>query len=230
MESKAVFTKIYVDKRWGTNPKTKKGSSGIGSTLAYSEAFKDFLQQFVNEKNILSTVDVGCGDFQIGSMINWKGSYVGVDCVADIVEDNNKLYGNNSKSFKFGDVCNKDFADSLPHADLYIIKDVLQHLDNDNVKRILNAVVGNKKARYVIICNCCHQTRDDQDTQIGGFRPLHSSKSPLKNYAPKQHLLFRNKEVSVIDLNEHRSGHVGVERQFESEDVSSLVHSKTTKN
>ncbi|MBA4249693.1 MAG: hypothetical protein C0432_02855 [Candidatus Puniceispirillum sp.] len=70
----------------------------------------------------------------------------------------------------------------MESADLCIIKDVLQHLDNS---RVLSFIEYMSKFKYVLITNCvenrkelAHQTIN-QEIQPGGWRPLDLTQPPF---------------------------------------------------
>jgi len=56
-----VFTSIYKNAVWARN-ENGEGSSGPGSTLKLAKPFIDFVQDFINDHDIGSIVDFGCGE------------------------------------------------------------------------------------------------------------------------------------------------------------------------
>ena len=88
-----------------------------------------FLQNLVNNSNYI--LDLGCGDFNYTSKIDFKNkNYLGIDCVESVINKNIDNFGNNNINFLFYDI--QDY--SIPkEVDLIIIKDVLQHWNNDTI-------------------------------------------------------------------------------------------------
>ena len=89
--------------------------------------------------------------------------------------------------------------ENIISTDLCIIKDVLQHWRLDDIYTFLDNIMNSKKFKYIIICNCCNQVRDNPDLLItGGFRPLSAVFFPLKRYGAKIIFKYNTKEVSLI--------------------------------
>jgi SAM-dependent methyltransferase len=194
--SAKIFSEIYEKRTWGTNV-DKRGSSGPGSALEYVQEYITFVKQFVEENNVASVVDVGCGDWQFARHMNWEGiEYTGIDCVESVVAFNKEKFAKDNIKFLHLDLVDLDL---LPKADLYLVKDVLQHLSNDIVLAFLDHLVHQTdKARWIIVTNCCHQRYDNQDTAVGSTRPLHSKFLPLRAFNAIPQRQFRTKEISLL--------------------------------
>ncbi len=138
-----VFIRIYEQNEWGGVP--GEYSSGNGSTEHYATIYGNMVKEFVRTRDIHHIVDLGCGDFVVGRKLQTPGvKYLGVDIVDAIVERNRILFANTDISFQ----CLNIIADTLPNADLCLIRQVLQHLSNSQIAAILTQI---KKYRYVII-------------------------------------------------------------------------------
>ncbi len=128
-----VFSEIYKNNTWGG----EQGSfySGAGSanpaTALYIEKVIDFIQQ----RDIQSVLDIGCGDFKIMSKVltGVKVKYTGADVVAELINYNSQTYRNETTFF----IKLNCIEDALPMADLVIIRQVLQHLSNAHIQKIL---------------------------------------------------------------------------------------------
>lgn len=141
MQNKDIFNKIYKKNLWLLG-------SGPGSTPWNVRPYIRFLQQFLDaHRDIHSILDVGCGDWQIGSQIRWGDrEYTGIDVSDHILEITKRRYGSNQFHFQALDATEQP----LPPADLIIIKDVLIHLSTEEVKTILEKC---RSYPYVIIVN-----------------------------------------------------------------------------
>ena len=145
-DHRKVFTRIYNQKIWG-HPKTENPFySGTGSDDEYAETYSSAISQFIIENNINSIVDLGCGDFRVGNKILMKSAvdYTGVDIVQDLIKYNLANFSNEKISFN----CLNIVKDSLPAAELCTIRQVLQHLSNRDIKKVLQKC---KKYKYVIV-------------------------------------------------------------------------------
>jgi hypothetical protein len=139
-----VFSDIYKKNIWGG----ELGSfcSGTGSlmdeiTKPYILKITEILKSYGT--NMPTIVDLGCGDFRIGqNFINYCSKYTAVDIVPALI-DKHKATGY-GKNVDF--LCLDITEDSLPEGDICFLRQVLQHLSNDQISKILP-----KLSRYKLI-------------------------------------------------------------------------------
>lgn len=198
-----IFTEIYENSVWGDNYNPRyNGSSGGGSEISYNKnTYVPFLKKFITDNNIKTVVDLGCGDFVCGHLIynSLDIIYTGYDAYQKIIDYNSNQYSTPKYNFIHLDFCNN--KEKIINGDLCILKDVLQHWSIENIYNFLDYLIENKKFKFILICNCSHQRKDNEDIQIGDFRPLTYSLYPLKKYAPKKLFDYNSKEVSIIEIN-----------------------------
>jgi SAM-dependent methyltransferase len=139
-----AFRKIYLTRVWGGAEKTF--CSGSGSRGNISQQYCDFLIEFIRDHEVKSVVDLGCGDFAVGSQIVESTGvlYMGFDVVPELIEHLKKTVHDPRVQFCCADIMNC----SLPAADLYLVRQVLQHLSNEEIAKVI-ANLGN--ARQVLI-------------------------------------------------------------------------------
>jgi SAM-dependent methyltransferase len=138
-----IFNDIYLRNRWGG----EQGSfnSGSGSTNEHAQLYAQVIRQFIRDHNVQRVVDLGCGDFRIGvQLIDTGIEYIGIDVVESLVRRNRELYGSARVSFECSDI----IEDALPEADLCLIRQVLQHLSNEQITRVLRNA---GRYRYVLV-------------------------------------------------------------------------------
>ena len=170
-ECERAFSTIYEQGLWGRDA-SGRGISGPGSTLAQGKAFVDYVQSFIDTHEILSIVDIGCGDWVLAQHIDWGDrDYLGVDVVASVIERNQDMHGTDKIRFVQLDGC----SEALPAGDLLICKDVLMHLSNANIQHIL---AQSKKFKYCIFVNDTVGA-NNRDMTAGGFRPLDLTRAPF---------------------------------------------------
>ncbi len=165
LSPREIFSGIYERNAWIVG-------SGEGSLPENTIIYRTFLQHFLQEKKIQTVLDIGCGDWQLGSRIDWSGiEYVGIDIVPSVIEMNRRRYPSEHLSF----VCADATTERLPPADLLLIKDVLQHWPNDT---ILCSLSSWKECRYVLLTNdvCDHPTID---CVLGSHRPINLALPPF---------------------------------------------------
>jgi SAM-dependent methyltransferase len=142
LSNKDVFEKIYREKRWGVNPSEDRDfCSGSGShnseiTSGYVKHVRNFLGSF-DEPKLL--VDLGCGDFNVGSQIApFASDYIACDLVYDVIEENRKRFKIDNVQFRVLDLAN----DALPSGDIVFVRQVLQHLSNQNIKKFCGKIAN----------------------------------------------------------------------------------------
>jgi SAM-dependent methyltransferase len=168
-----VFSQIYERGKWGRDG-LGNAISGPGSTLPQGKPFIDYIQTFLSAYEIDSVVDLGCGDWVLARNIDWGSlHYLGIDVVRRIVRNNQAKYGTSRINFIQLDGANA----SLPAADLFICKDVLQHLPLAQIFHILNE---SKKFKYSIFVNDVQESETvNQEIASGEYRPVDLTKSPF---------------------------------------------------
>ena len=95
----------------------------------------ELVQRLVAQFQIRTVVDLGCGDFRVGRLLCAQGDlrYVGVDVVPDLIAHNRSRFGGPQVEFH----CANLIEDELPDGELCLIRQVLQHLTNAEISRVL---------------------------------------------------------------------------------------------
>lgn len=144
-----IFTRIYADGTWGeSNDSTQKFFSGSGShdpviVETYIKAIQKFLSSFENKPDV---VDLGCGDFFVGSRVRpLCDKYVACDIVESLIIFNKEKYKNLNVDFRILDLT----KDELPKGDIVFIRQVFQHLSNKQISRALPQIA--LKYKYLVL-------------------------------------------------------------------------------
>ena len=219
-----TFQTIYKNNLWGTEENCEffsgDGSRGQAAKI-YVERMSKLLKRHISEQGrAITIVDIGCGDFQIGRALMATipdSFYVGCDIVPELIMYNTKLYATAKVSFRVLDIV----AQPLPQGDVYLVRQVLQHLSNANITGFLERV--NCKYLYVTEGHPIERVgpanpdtitgvdvRFDQHTGRGRGvdldQPPYSltTKEMFRAFAPP-------KEVIITELVV-RTGHTGIEK------------------
>ena len=163
------FDDIYQKGLWGG-----KFSSGPGSHHPpLVNAYIDYFRNFIEEKNFAKKaiiVDIGCGDFNVGkNLVNDCKSLIGIDTSAGIIHLNKNKYKFSNASFLHLDAS----IDTLPPGDIAVLRQVLQHLNNQTILTILKNIESSSFKWLVVTehipslsftanidhTKSCHQTR-----------------------------------------------------------------------
>jgi len=143
-----IFTEIYKKQLWGKSPEGSKYCSGLGTIDSNVEKYIEVLKDFIKENNIKSVFEIGCGDFSIMKSVILNSDineYIGSDIVQNVIEYLSETYGSSKVRFVHMDAIS---SEEYPDADLCIIRQVLQHLTNEQILEILRKT---KRYKYVII-------------------------------------------------------------------------------
>ncbi len=141
-----IFTEIYAANQWA--PDSEGFDSGAGSsdqriTGAYVRAVRDWLKTIDSTK--LTIVDLGCGDFHVGrQLVDCCARYVGVDIVKPLIDFNTAQFASPTVEFLHLNI----LKDPLPDGGVCFLRQVLQHLSNDQIQTVLNRL---NKYRWTLI-------------------------------------------------------------------------------
>jgi SAM-dependent methyltransferase len=147
--TREVFTEIYAENIWGERkPPDDKDFpyySGPGSGEMAARPYAENINSFIDKHGIRAVVDLGCGDFRVGSRIARPNiDYTGVDIVEPLIQANQARFGSDHIRFRCLDI----IADELPRGDLCLVREVLQHLSNSQIATILAKL---KAFKWVIV-------------------------------------------------------------------------------
>lgn len=163
------FSKIYKADAWSNG-------SGPGSFSRLNHELFDFIRKFIARNNVSSMVDIGCGDFQLWRRFDFaECSYTGFDVVDSVVQKNARFARSHIKFERM-----PDNLGDLPFADLYFIKDVLIHLNNDEAARLV--AIARARSKFSIFVNntAAGNSNYNSEIQIGQFRPVDVSLQPFE--------------------------------------------------
>ena len=140
LSTEQIFTRIYESGAWGKSEDPNRPFySGSGSNkdheiAVYVQSVGNFLRSFQVKPSV---VDLGCGDFTVGSQIRkFCEPYVACDVVSNLIAFNRAKFKDLGVEFKVLDL----IEDELPLGDVGFVRQVLQHLSNDQISRFVSRV------------------------------------------------------------------------------------------
>ena len=146
--SAEIFSAIYSKQLWADPTHDVEAFySGLGShdpaiVRQYTEAVSGFLHAFGLPPDV---VDLGCGDFNVGRQIRpLCARYVACDVVPRLIEHNRQRFADLDVDFRCLDIS----EDPLPTGDVVFIRQVLQHLSNARIAKVLAKL---SSYRFVVI-------------------------------------------------------------------------------
>ena len=178
-----IFTSIYQKNYWGNSEKGNQFFSGSGTDDLATQKYIDTLISFINQHHIKNIFEIGCGDFTIMQSVLKsvpQTKYHGVDIVKNLIDHLNQEH--QTPQIKFSHL-NAITTREFPKADLCIIRQVLQHLTNQQIADILDKT---KQFKYIIITEHLplNPKIKNADKPIGGY------------------IRLQNKEISGVFLYE----------------------------
>ncbi|MFC2109501.1 methyltransferase [Bacteroidota bacterium] len=143
--TKAAMNQVYEQKLWGSGLSdfySGDGSHNLEIVKPYTETLIAFLKSF---KTPLVICDLGCGDFNVGKeLVKYSQKYIAVDIVERLVASNKEKFKDKKLEFLFLDIAEND----LPSGDCALVRQVLQHLSNAEVAKVVSKL---SKFKYVIL-------------------------------------------------------------------------------
>jgi 2-polyprenyl-3-methyl-5-hydroxy-6-metoxy-1,4-benzoquinol methylase len=125
-----VFSDIYHNNGWQND----ESVSGHGSTLKVTEHIRAELPKLFKELKIKTVLDIPCGDYNWWKEMDLPGiKYLGADSVPELVEANQKKYGDDTHRFMMLDILQHD----LGTHDLIFVRDLLGHFSDATVAMAL---------------------------------------------------------------------------------------------
>jgi hypothetical protein len=171
-----AFTKIY---------ERNIGVTDLASDPKGSGLYLQLLDIYVNKFDIKTVFDLGCGDWRLMSAIAFPDEkiYKGFDLVGSVINNNIQHYQKSNVIFHHIHRL-ADFA--TEKGDLLVVKDVIQHWPNEDIKYFIQNILPNFK--YALITNDYDSPNFNQrNGQIshGGFRNIDLESEPfnLENIA-----------------------------------------------
>jgi hypothetical protein len=129
-----LFGLIYRHKHWGgADDDFYSGSASHTPRMIepFVAAVRTRLAAFATPPTV---VDLGCGDFAAGRrFLDVAGHLHACDVVPELIARNRRLFAAPNLTFHLLDA----IADPLPRGDIVIVKQVLQHLGNDQIAAIV---------------------------------------------------------------------------------------------
>jgi hypothetical protein len=172
-----VFSRIYQDNSWGSD----ESISGPGSTIEYTKNIREEIPRIIHRLGVKQILDAPCGDYNWFRLIE-RGedvSYIGGDIVERLVISNQKKYGNDYTRFVRLDIINDEF----PKADLWLCRDCLMHLSNNDVLKVIRNFLNNN-IRYLLASTYTECTRNRNTPTGVRARPLNLELPPFSFCKP----------------------------------------------
>lgn len=131
-----VFAEIYASNTWG-GPRGRIWSGSGSHDPAVVDPYVAAIRARISELHPspgATVVDLGCGDFAVGSQLYREGdAFLGCDLVAQVIESNQRAFSHLDVEFQTINIID----DPLPDGDVAFVRQVLQHLSNQQISAVL---------------------------------------------------------------------------------------------
>ena len=143
--TKAAMAQVYEQNLWGGSEGafySGEGSHDPKLVVPFLKAVSNFLSSFTDK---LSFCDLGCGDFNIGKeLVGYTKAYTAVDIVENLIAHNKENFKQEHLVFQCIDIA----LDELPDGDCALVRQVLQHLSNLEIQKVVQKL---GKYKYIIL-------------------------------------------------------------------------------
>ncbi len=180
-ELTAAFSAIYEDRTW-TDALPGMPRSGRGSLYERSLSVVQFIEDRIAGHDVRSIVDVGCGDLtymsKIDAVVDGQVSYIGYDIVSALVDEHRRLpWG----EFRLGDITAPGFR---AEADLVVVKDVLFHLEDDQIDAALRNLASSPWS-YLLLTSTDNDSNVDRVFDRWHYAPVNFCAPPY-SFSPDE--------------------------------------------
>lgn len=176
---KDVFTHFYHSNYWRGN----ESKSGTGSSLEQTQDLIDKLDELFLKLNVNKILDIPCGDFNWMKhlSLNEHREYMGADIVEEVIESNLEKYKNDNINFSVLDIT----QDSLPDADVIIVRDCLVHFTYDYIYQTLENL-KKQNFKYILMTSFTARPNNIDLFHVGEWRPLNMQIAPFNLPEPSE--------------------------------------------
>jgi hypothetical protein len=184
-----IFSTIYRRNHWGNNGSV----SGRGSDLTQTATIRRELAKLTAELGIKIMLDAPCGDYYWMKEVSMNlSNYIGADIVPEMIESNQRKFGNSKVSFRVLDI----MKDDLPRVDLILCRDCLVHLPLPAGASIIRNF-ARSGSRYLLTTTYPGLLKKNEELLItGNWRPLDLQLPPFSLPRPVR---FINEECTQKD-------------------------------
>ena len=147
--------------------------SGPGSDLTQTEFIRKEIPILIKKYKVKSFMDAPCGDFFWMQYVTLDGiKYIGIDIVKEIIKNNKKKYKNTQRKF----ICKNIVSDTLPYADVILIRDCWVHLSNKDIFLCIKNLKQNH-IKYLLTTSFTNRNSNKDLDDI--WRPINLERPPF---------------------------------------------------
>ncbi len=140
----------------------------------------------MSRRGFTSILDLPCGDFHWFQRIDLPAGvrYIGADIVEELTQDLQRAHGSSGREFIALDAV----SGQLPTVDLWICRDLIFHLPDDDVLRLIDNFIASGIG-HLLITSHADGGISNKNTFIGGFRLINLMNPPFRLPQPLERLI-----------------------------------------
>jgi hypothetical protein len=170
-ERQEAFSEIFVENAFGSS----ESRSGPGSTIVATARLRERLPKLCVSLKVKTFFDAPCGDYNWMRHVKFPEgvTYIGADIVPAIISDLSARHSDSSHFFSVLDIVEGPW----PEADLWLCRDALFHLPNDDILSVLRHF---KRSQISYLLTTNHNfCRRNLDVKSGGYRYVNLRRPPF---------------------------------------------------
>jgi hypothetical protein len=174
-----VFDQYYEQNHWSAGESVSGGGSGLDATASLRHS----LPALLFDLGTRSLLDVPCGDHHWMATVDLgEIGYTGGDIVQNLVDATRARFGGPRRAFHQIDL----ISDSLPAADVLLVRDCLIHLNHESIWSVLRNV-GQSGIGSLLVSHY-PDLKANIDSPIGPATPVSLTLPPFSLPAPDRQL------------------------------------------
>lgn len=143
--TKEAMEQIYAINLWGGEKEEFYSGEGSHAPKIVEPYLETLIKMLTSFDPFLTVCDLGCGDFNVGKeLFQYSKNFIAVDIVPDLIEHNKVKFKSDNLEFQCLDIANDD----LPSGECAILRQVLQHLSNAEIMKIVSKL---KNYKYIVL-------------------------------------------------------------------------------
>lgn len=211
-DTQTAFEKIYSEGVWGKD-RSGNAQSGSGShNAAIVQPYVTSVTKFLSSLEEPRVVDLGCGDFSVGSQfVSLCSNYLACDISTFILDQNRRRFQETNLEFRHLNLA----SDELPEGDVAFVRQVLQHLGNSDIQAFVQKLNRVRPFKHLIVTESLPEVEfsPNLDKPAGPNTRL-GLKSGVDLDVPPFDLEFAEKRILVDVPDETPTGERVIIRSF----------------
>ena len=148
MKPPEIFDLVYQNGLWGKDSQGRSISGSGSHENRIKDPYIQAIRGIIRKHNLKVIIDLGCGDFNVGkNFVEACERYIACDISNVILARNKKIFTEDKIEFRNIDIA----RDELPLGDIACVRQVLQHMSNDDILRFVNQIKATSPYKFLVV-------------------------------------------------------------------------------